>query len=375
MACEAPRHPPGISMMLTVLNQTRYPYVLWLACTAIKAMTVTVDPTSGLGQVELLRRLETVASRAARQTFGDGCMLERINQSENTTYLVKLAEGDHKILRIHRTGYHSPAAIRSEHQWMAALRDEAGVRTPKLLRAGDGTDILRIVTDDLPEGRHCVFFEYLDGVAPDSADLLGNFPNLGEVTARMHQHVIGWRLPKGFERFTWDLDSIFGERPHWGHWHDSPWLDRASEPVLSRLVDTLKARLLRFGCGPERFGLIHADMRLANLLVHDGETRVIDFDDSGFSWFLYDLATALSFIEGRADVMELVDAWLTGYQRVRSLSKEEVAEIPTFLMLRRMLILAWIGSHSETELAQALGPEFTRASVDLAEEFVSRTVN
>ena len=89
-------------------------------------------------------------------------------------------------------------------------------------------------------------------------------------------------------------------------------------------------------------------MRLANLLVHDGETRVIDFDDCGFSWFMYDLATALTFMEDRADVMELVDAWLTGYQKVRSLSREEVAEIPTFLMLRRMMVLTWMGSHSET---------------------------
>jgi Ser/Thr protein kinase RdoA (MazF antagonist) len=288
---------------------------------------------------------------------------------------VTLADGENKILRIHRTGYHSLAAIRSEHRWMAALRDEARVRTPELLRAGDDTEILHIVTDDLPEGRDCVFFEYLEGAEPDSEDLLGNFPNLGEVTARMHQHAIGWQLPKGFERFTWDLDSIFGEQPHWGHWHDSPWVDRASEPVLSRLVDTLKARLLRFGCGPDRFGLVHADMRLANLLVHDGETRVIDFDDCGFSWFLYDLATALTFMEDRADVMELVDAWLTGYQRVRSLSGEEIAEIPTFLMLRRMLALTWLGSHSETELGQEVGPEFTRTSVDLAEELALRTAN
>ena len=31
------------------------------------------------------------------------------------------------------------------------------------------------------------------------------------------------------------------------------------------------------------------------------------------------------------------------------------AEIPTFLMLRRLLILAWIGSHAETDLARELG--------------------
>jgi len=39
------------------------------------------------------------------------------------------------------------------------------------------------------------------------------------------------------------------------------------------------ARLARFGSGAARFGLIHADMRLANLLVDGDDVCVIDFDD------------------------------------------------------------------------------------------------
>ena len=61
-------------------------------------------------------------------------------------------------------------------------------------------------------------------------------------------------------------------------------------------------------------------MRLANLLIDGGETKVIDFDDCGFSWYLYDCATALSFIEHRPDVPELVAAWVKGYRSVAPLS-------------------------------------------------------
>ena len=330
-------------------------------------MTVTVDPTDGLGQEELLARLQTVAEKVVGQTYGDGCLITHINQSENTTYRVERDDGLARILRIHRTGYHSLAAIESEHAWMLALREEAGVRTPQVIG-----NIHHIVTDDLPDGRHCVFFEYLEGEEPNADDLLGNFPNLGEVTARMHRHAMTWQLPDKFERFTWDLDTIFGPHPHWGNWDDCPWVDAASKAILQPLVRKLRQRLTAFGQGAERFGLVHADMRLANLLVHEGETRVIDFDDSGFSWYLYDLATALSFIEDRADVMDLVDAWISGYQRVRTLTNAEVEEIPSFLMLCRMLIVAWIGSHAETELAQELGPSFVRASGELAERYLQK---
>jgi Ser/Thr protein kinase RdoA (MazF antagonist) len=99
---------------------------------------------------------------------------------------------------------------------------------------------------------------------------------------------------------------------------------------------------------------------------------VIDFDDCGFSWYLYDLGTALSFIEHRPDVPELVESWLRGYHRVATLSAEERQEIPTFIMLRRLLLVAWIGSHAETDLAKSLGEPYTEGSCGLAETYLSK---
>ena len=112
--------------------------------------------------------------------------------------------------------------------------------------------------------------------------------------------------------------------------------------------------------GCRKFGLIHADMRLANLLIHEGKTRLIDFDDCGIGWFLYDFAAGISFMEDNPTVETLKDAWVRGYRNVSSLSNEEEKEIDTFIMLRRMALLAWIGSHSDTALAKEQGPEFTK---------------
>ncbi len=141
--------------------------------------------------------------------------------------------------------------------------------------------------------------------------------------------------------------------------------------MLDRLATVIERRLHAFGQTPDRFGLVHADMRLANLLVHGDDTYVIDFDDCGFSWYLYDLATALSFIEHYPQVPELVDSWLTGYRRVLPLSAEEEAEIPTFVMLRRLLLVAWIGSHADTDLARSQGADFSRVTCDLADKYLA----
>src|SRR6185295_9637464 len=94
-----------------------------------------------------------------------------------------------------------------------------------------------------------------------------DFRRLGEVTARLHAHAAGWTPPAGFTRFRWDYETSIGPRGHWGRWQDGLAVGPAELAVLTRLDGVLRRRLAAFGTGPDRFGLVHADLRLANLLV------------------------------------------------------------------------------------------------------------
>lgn len=309
---------------------------------------------------------------AALERWGlAGSLLRMINYSENVTYLVTPAGPARPVvLRVHRPGYHTMNGIRSELAWIHALRADGGVTTARAIPARDGAEIQ--VVEQSGSTRRCVLFEYLDGTAPDETRLVEPFPRLGEVTARTHRHSRRWRRPPWFERHSWDFEHSLGGQPNWGAWTAGPDLDVERRRLLQRLVDLLQRRLAGFGQSPDRFGLIHADFRLANLLVHQGDVRVIDFDDCGFGWFLYDAATAVSFIEHRPDVDELMQAWLSGYRRVAPISAAEEGELWTFIMLRRMVILAWMGSHPDTELARTEGPGYSRATCDLAERYLGR---
>ena len=173
-------------------------------------------------------------------------------------------------------------------------------------------------------GRHCVRFEFLPGgragrrrtAAPRP---LAHFAELGAITARMHAHARGWARPDWFTRFRWDDDAAFGAAaavaPGAGAAGDGVGVGPGRGEILGRLERRLRERLARSVAAPERFGLIHADTRLANLLVHEGTTAVIDFDDAGFGWYLYDLGTTVSFFEDDPAVPGLVAAWLEGYRR------------------------------------------------------------
>jgi Ser/Thr protein kinase RdoA (MazF antagonist) len=313
-----------------------------------------------------------------------GTSVELLNVSENATFLVSDPDGGLSVLRVHRLGYHTEQEISSELAWMDALRAEAGVRTPRVLAAVDGRRVVTVSELGGAAVRHCVRFEFLPGTeptaglhsgpGPGSGDVLadGHFAELGEITARMHRHARDWRRPAWFTRFHWDYAAAFGDGARWGRWQDGIGVGPPERRILGRLDQKLRARLTAFGTDPSRYGLVHADTRLANLLVHEGSVSVIDFDDSGFSWYLYDLGTSVSFFEHSPEVPGLVDSWLEGYRRAGELSAEDEAEIWTFILFRRLLLVAWIGSHRGVDFAAALGAGYTRDSCDLAESYLSR---
>ena len=329
-----------------------------------------------LPQDEPLRRLHVLATAALeRYDLPPGAMARLVNVSENATYRIEApGDGGKWALRVHREGYHRRAAIASELAWLIALREDGAVLTPTPIAGADG-ELIQLVADDaLARPRHVVLFAWEEGTEPDEKEqnLRGRFERLGEISARMHLHVRDWARPAGFERFTWDYETTLGSRPHWGSWRNGMGVTPEIEALFARTIDLIRRRLEGFGTSPERFNLIHGDMRLANLLIDGGTTKVLDFDDCGFGWLMYDCATTVSFFEHRPEVPALVAAWLRGYRRVIDLPRADEEEIPTFVILRRLLLVAWIGSHSETELARSMGVGYTEGTVPLCNAYLSR---
>ncbi len=330
---------------------------------------------SDLSHDVLLDRLHGLANSSLRLwDLPADASARLINVSENATYLVETPDGTKQsVLRVHRENYHSERAIECELAWMQALRDEEVVETPAVIPGRDGEAVQTASSADLPNPRHMVMFEFVPGEQPDEeGDLVGPFEELGGIAARLHEHAIRWQRPQPFERLVWDIDAFYGEGATWGNWRDGPNLDAAMRDVLERVQRTVIQRLRAFGQSDQRFGLVHADMRLANLLVSDGHTRLIDFDDCGLGWFLYDFAAGISFIEDHPQIPDMRAAWVEGYRKVRPLPDEDEREIDSFIMLRRMALLAWIASHIDVPEAQALAPDFARVSAELGEDYLSR---
>lgn len=321
---------------------------------------------------ELLVHLEGLANDALPLwDLPEGSSARLINVSENTTYLVEAPCGHKSVLRVHRENYHTRRAIECELAWLDALGSSNVVTTPGYYTGRNGSPIQEARAPGLADPRFLVLFHFVEGTAPDeTGDLSAGFDELGAIAANCHLHAMNWNKPEPFERLTWDIDAVFGAAPTWGDWRDAPEVTEETRKVLEVVEATIRTRLGAYGKSPDRYNLIHADMRLANLLVDANGTRLIDFDDCGHGWLMYDFAAAISFIEDDPRVPDCKAAWLKGYQSVRPLSDADISEIDTFVMLRRMALLAWIGSHIEAPEPQELAPGFAATTAELGQAWL-----
>ena len=313
-----------------------------------------------------------VAERAlAEYELPASSTLRLLNLSENATYAVEdSSTGAQSILRVHRENYHLPHQIESELDWLDALRADSEIAVPTVLPAADGRRVVTVRVNETD--RHIVHFAMVPGAEPDEQTVnVGDFHTLGQITAALHDHSHSWTRPAAFSRFAWDWGNSLGAEGRWGRWQDADGVGADEHQLLQRAEQLLLERLQNYGSGPDRFGLIHADLRLANLLVDGSTITVIDFDDCGFGWFFYDFGTAVSFIEDDPHLPEWQDSWVTGYRTRRSMTTADEEMLASFVFLRRLMLLAWMGTHSHSKESRTKAITYAEGSCTLAERYLS----
>lgn len=300
-----------------------------------------------------LRRIRRVA-QSALEAFGiDKANLRFIRDNGNTIYRVKTKENepideslyvtDCFALRLHWTGYHEEAAVDSELEWLAALSDE-GLPVPQPLRTLEGKLTTKVSIPEVPGTRQCSIIRWMKGRQATKSVYPWHLKAIGRLIAQFHDHASRWKPPEGFTRRHYDTNGLWGDDTGTGYTAAEVWPNIPKQYMedFQEITQRVQQLMDRWGKDPEVFGLIHADLGTkANVLFHKGRAHAIDFDDSVFGYWIYDIAIPLSDWEGNAAWPAYREALLDGYQELRTIPEEQLSQLELFQAAIRGLEIFW----------------------------------
>lgn len=325
---------------------------------------------------EQIQRL-AAAGRAALAAWDIAdCELKLIKYRENAVFRVD-HDGGRAALRLHRPGYHTNDELNSELQWMQAL-SEAGIKVPTVIPATNGELFVHYEAPGLPGELQIDLFEWIDGAPVGSSEdgienhdeVVHVYSAIGELAAKVHNHAVSWDLPVGFVRHAWDADGLAGEQPFWGRFWDLAGTSREEKDLLTRGRERVHAELRRVPKSPGHYSLIHADFAPENVMREGDEVRLIDFDDAGFGWHLFELATSLYFIQDEPYAAGAKAAWIDGYRKHRQLTDAALETLPLFMLARGFTYIGWVHTRHETETAREMTPMLLAMVCKLADEYL-----
>ena len=281
--------------------------------------------------------MDRIAAEAARHWGLEDARIVLAARRENVVYRVTAGDADY-ALRLHRPGYRNAAQLESELQWMAVLA-EGGLDVPAPLATCAGGFLAEV-------GGHLVdVLSWVPGAALGKAgqlegvaDRAGFCRALGAAMARMHDIGDAWVRPEGFTRPSWDRDGLLGEAPLWGRFWDHPHLGTEDRELLLEVRAQADAALAGIETEAD-YGLIHADLLSENMLFDNGRIWLIDFDDGGWGFRDFELATFLLRFTGAPDYAGLRAALCDGYAVRRTV---DPARLDLFLLLRALTYPGWI---------------------------------
>lgn len=298
-------------------------------------------------------------------------------QSENTVFKVEGLDGNTYALRIHRKGYHDLEELNSEHVWTSSLSN-AGLLVPEAVVTRSGEAYTSVSFLNSSEYRYVGLVKWIEGTILndlildlEEKDVSDVYESLGKVVAKFHKATIAWEKPKDFKRHSFDTDGFLGSKPFWGRFWEAQNATTREREKLSLIRNNITESLSKLPKDINSFGMIHADLHSQNVLIQGKSLSVIDFDDSGFGWYGFDLAVAiwdrLDFTATGCHFDIAYKSLIRGYLEERPNAKDIIETIPTFLLMRTLMIIRWIEDRPESGY-EAFIPVLIQASIDQAKQ-------
>lgn len=259
-------------------------------------------------------------------------IVERDNATVEKSLYEYERNGKSFLLRLTIPQYVDFGLIPGEVDWVNYLADN-GVCVPRAVPSKDGNLVEIIEADD--SSYAAVSFEKVEGRRinfEDSDEWNGElFVRYGETIGKMHA------LTKRYEPADESLTRM--------QWYEQDWFDShliPRESPVRRKCEELMQTLSALPKDRDSYGLMHGDAHPWNVLLHQGEIVLTDFDFCEWSWFASEVAIILFYaimapmqgMDRTSFAAYFMRNFMSGYRKENSIDAYWLKQIPGFLRLR-----------------------------------------
>jgi Ser/Thr protein kinase RdoA (MazF antagonist) len=307
-----------------------------------------VDPASSHAPPNrpTLVELQSVADSALAEYGIASAEFENLRYYNNATYRVVAADLQQYVLRI-TSNHYSEAELASEMQYLRALQDEPGLLVPAPVAARDGRLVVSASAPTLTDARRCNLFRWIEGSHVSEAQLTGDhFSIVGAATARLHRRSCAFGPSIVFGRPRWDethllkaeaVDTYARILAHLRGYFAKEMVDRFID-----LTEQGRALMRARRSDPQSYGMIHGDFHPGNCLFQGDRVAFIDFEDFGWGYFLYDIATALFGVIEEPYYRTFTDNFIAAYAQHRPLPESLADELLLFQVQRVVFLTSLV---------------------------------
>lgn len=305
----------------------------------------------------------TLFARGILKKYGiSNAEVECINFEFNATFSVSTESGQKYALRLNINSTRTVSNILAETQWVRELARIPSVNVPTPIATLDDQFVVSALHEDSGQTICGVMYTWLEGEEIGDEPTLDQLRRVGQAIAHMHQNKSEFQLTDGaelptFNDFFWGTeDFLFSVRSTLSPQNKT--LMKQAHDLIMQFTNEL------YATSPVR--IIHADFHGWNLMWHEDQVFIFDFDDCGFGVEAQDIAVALYWLNTPTADSTLLE----GYRSVRPLPAYSDKAMKALLLQRRLLLLNYLFETKNAEHKEML-PAYLKRSIELVSTFLT----
>ena len=288
--------------------------------------------------------------------------VESINFEFNATFSVSTQSGQKYALRLNINSTRTVSNIQAETQWVRDLARIPLINVPTPIASLDDQYLVSAHHADSGQTIYGVMYSWLEGEEIGDDPTLNQLHTVGRAMALLHENSANFTLTDGaelpiFNDFFWGTEDFLFSSQSKVPPRDRELLKKAHDLIM-KYIDELYAT--------SAVHIIHADLHGWNLMWHEDQLSIFDFDDCGYGVEAQDIAVALYYL----DTPEQDAALLDGYKSIRPLPVYSEKAMKALLLQRRLLLLNYLYETKNAEHKEML-PAYLEKTIERVSTFLT----